>query len=102
MKVRFTPTALEEHFETIKYIRQKNPKAAWEYLEHVEKILKRLELFPNSGRLLPEYPNTGYQEVIIPPNRYIYLIEGDTVWVSTVWHEKQQLGLESDKPTIPM
>ena len=96
MKVRFTPTALEEHLDVIKYIRQENPKAAWEYLEHVEKILERLKLFPNSGRSLPEYLNTGYQEVIIPPNRYIYMIDGDTVWILTVWHEKQLLELDSE------
>ncbi|MBF0445342.1 MAG: type II toxin-antitoxin system RelE/ParE family toxin [Magnetococcales bacterium] len=71
MQVRFTPTALEEHLVAIKFIRQKNPKAAWDYLEHVEKVLEQLKLFPNSGRSIPEYPNTGYQEVIIPPNRYI-------------------------------
>ena len=91
MRVRFTPSALEEHFAAIEYIQQDNPPAAWKYLQHVETVLKRLQQFPNSGRSLPEYPDLPYREVIISPYRYIYRVEGDMVWIVTVWHEARSL-----------
>ena len=91
MRIRFVPSALKEHLEAIEYIQQDNPPAAWKYLQHVETVLKRLESFPNSGRSLPEYPNLPYREVIIPSYRYIYRVEGSTIWIVTAWHGARQL-----------
>lgn len=51
-----------------------------------EKILRRLEKFPKSGRLIPEFPDLPYREVIAPPYRFFHRIEGETVWIVAVWH----------------
>jgi len=48
-----------------------------------------LEDFPESGRVVPEFPDLPYQEVIIPPYRFFYRIKGDVVWIVAVWHGAQ-------------
>jgi len=96
MRIRFTPLALEEHFDAIKYIQKNNPQAAWKYLQHVETVLQRLQQLPNSGRSLPEHPDLPYREVIIPSYRYIYRVVESTVWIMTVWHEARPLKKLSD------
>ncbi|MBF0401109.1 MAG: type II toxin-antitoxin system RelE/ParE family toxin [Magnetococcales bacterium] len=86
MKVRFAKSARAEFLAAIDYIRQENPSAAREYFLHSEKVLRRLELFPDSGRSLPEFPELPYQEVIIHPYRFVYRVIDATVWIVTVWH----------------
>jgi plasmid stabilization system protein ParE len=51
--------------------------------------LRRLERFPASGRVLPEFPDLPYREVIVSPYRFFYRIAGKTVWVVAVWHGAQ-------------
>ncbi len=52
-------------------------------------MLRRLERFPHSGRVLPEFPDLSYREVIAAPYRFFYRVEGRTVWVVAVWHGAQ-------------
>ncbi|HAT51534.1 MAG: type II toxin-antitoxin system RelE/ParE family toxin [Nitrospirae bacterium] len=89
MKVRFTPSGLAEHLKALEFLQEENPTAAWRYIEHLDNLLKQLEQFPKSGRPLPEYPDLSYREVIVRPNRYIYHVSGETVWIATVWGERR-------------
>jgi toxin ParE1/3/4 len=82
VKVRFTPSALA-------YIRQYKPSAAISFRDRTEKILRRLEDFPESGRIIPEFPELPYREVIISPYRFFYKIKADVVWIFAVWHGAQ-------------
>ena len=91
MKVLFTPSGLAEHLKALEFLQEDNPTAAWRYLEHLDKLLKQLEQFPESGRSLPEYPGLPYREVIVHPNRYIYHVSGETVWIATVRGERQKM-----------
>jgi hypothetical protein len=51
--------------------------------------LRRLEDFPESGRIIPEFPELPHWKVIIPPFRFFYKIKGDVVWIVAVWHGAQ-------------
>jgi plasmid stabilization system protein ParE len=51
--------------------------------------LRRLEEFPESGRVVPEYPDLPYREVVIPPYRFFYRLKGEIAWVVAVWHGAQ-------------
>jgi plasmid stabilization system protein ParE len=55
-------------------------------------LLRRLERYPKSGRLLPEFPELPFREVIVPPYRFFYRLESKTVWVVAVWHGAQLPG----------
>jgi toxin ParE1/3/4 len=79
------------------YIRQDNPPAAVRFRRKAESVLRRLEKFPASGRVIPEYPELPYREVIVAPYRFFYRVEGATVWMVAVWHDAQLPGVPSGK-----
>ena len=89
MKIRFTPSARAQYLAALAYIRQDNPGAALRFRQHADVLLKRLETFPDSGRLIPEYPELPHREVVIPPYRFFYRVKDDVVWIMAVWHGAQ-------------
>ena len=89
MKIQFTPTAKKQFLSALSYIRRDKPSAAVNFRNHAEKILRRLEDFPESGRIIPEFPDLTYREAIIPPYRFFYKIKADIIWVVAVWHSAQ-------------
>lgn len=90
MRVRFTPSARLQFLEAIAYIRRDNPGAARRFRDRVEETLHRLEDFPESGRVIPEFPELPHREVIIRPYRFFYRVEKLTVWIVAVWHSAQE------------
>ena len=75
MKVKFTPSAKTQFLSALSYIRKDKPSAAINFRKRAEKILRRLEDFPESGRIIPEFPELPYREVIISPYRFFYKIK---------------------------
>jgi len=89
VKVKFTPSARVQFFSALSYIRKDKPSAAVSFRNRAEKILRRLEDLPESGRIIPEFPELPYREVIISPYRFFYKVKVDTVWIIAVWHGAQ-------------
>ena len=94
MRIRFTPSARRQFLEGLAYIRRDNPTAARQFRERAEQTLRRLEDYPDSGRIIPEFPDLPHREVIISPYRFFYRVEKKTVWIVAVWHGAQ----EADNP----
>ncbi len=89
MKVQFTPSARTQFLSALSYIRRDKPSAAVNFRNRTEKILRRLEDFPESGRIITEFLELSYREVIISPYRFFYKIKVDVVWIVAVWHGAQ-------------
>ncbi len=89
MKVRFTSSGRAQFLSALTYIRLDNPGAAFNFRERVETVLRRLEEFPDSGRIVPEFPELPYREVIIAPYRFFCRVKGEIVWIVAVWHGAQ-------------
>lgn len=89
MKVQFTPSARSQFLSALSYIRRDKPSAAVNFRNRTEEILRRLENFPESGRIIPEFPELPYREVIISFYRFFYKIKADVVWIVAVWHGAQ-------------
>jgi len=89
VKVRFTPSGRRQFLDAVAYIVRDDPVAARRFRQRAEAVLRRLERFPRSGRILPEFPELPYREVIVAPYRLFYRVEGKTVWVVAVWHGAQ-------------
>ena len=89
MRVRFTPSGRIQFLTALAYVHGDNPDAARKLRLRAEQVLRRLARFPKSGRLIPEFPELPYREVVVPPHRLFYRVEGKTVWVVAVWHEAQ-------------
>lgn len=89
MKILFTPTGRRQFLEAIAYIHRDSPSAAVSFRQKAEKTLSRLGKFPESGRLLPEFPGLPFREVIVRPYRFFYRTKDKTVWIVAVWHGAQ-------------
>ncbi len=86
MTVKFTPTARKQFLEALTYLHKENPTAALDLRRKAEKRLSRLVDFPESGRILPEFPDLPFREVVVAPYRFFYRIKETTAWVVAVWH----------------
>ncbi len=86
MTVRFTPTGRTQFLAAIAYIRRENPQAAASFRRRVEEVLRRLERYPESGRIVPEFPDLPYRELIVRPYRFFYRVGEPIVWVVAVRH----------------
>ena len=89
MKILFTPSARLQFLEAIAYIRRDNPVAASDFRQKAEKSVSRLKKLPASGRLLPEFPDLPFREIVVPPYRFFYRVKNKTVWIVAVWHGAQ-------------
>lgn len=89
MKVRVALSARAQFLSALTYIRQENPNAALSFRQRAETILRRLEEYPDSGRVVPEFPELPYREVVINPYRFFYRVKGEIVWIVAVWHGAQ-------------
>jgi len=89
VKVRFTPSAKAQFLSALAYIRRDKPSAAIRFRDRTEKVLRRLEDLPESGRIVAEFPELPYREVIISPYRFFYRTKGNVVWIVAVWHGAQ-------------
>ncbi len=89
MKLLFTPTGRRQFLEAIAYILRDKPSAALSFRKKTEKSLSRLKRYPQSGRIIPEFPDLPFREVIVKPYRFFYKIKDRTVWIVAVWHSAQ-------------
>jgi plasmid stabilization system protein ParE len=89
VKVLFTPTARTQFLQAIAFIRRDKRGAAQRFRRHAERVLRRLARFPASGRVVPEFPDLPFREVIVAPYRFCYRVAGGTVWIVAVWHGAQ-------------
>ncbi len=89
MRVRFTPAGRVQFLDAVTYIRRQSPAAAGRFRARAEEILRRLQRFPNSGRIVPEFPDLPYREVIVRPYRFFYRVKDPVVWIVAVWHGAQ-------------
>jgi len=79
LRVRFTPSARREFLEALEYVAQDSPAAADAILGRSVDGLVQLRDFPESGHILPEFPDLPYREVIVNPYRFFYHVVDDTV-----------------------
>jgi toxin ParE1/3/4 len=78
-----------QFLQAVSYILQDNPQAAMQFRKKAERTLRRLTRYPGSGRLIPEFPDLPFREVIVSPYRFFYRCEDRTIWVVACWHGAQ-------------
>jgi len=96
LKIKFTPTARKQFLDELAYIQKDSPSAAVSLRRKCEEALSRLQDFPESGRILPEFPDLPFREVIVRPYRFFYRIKEDSLWVVAIWHAAQLPNEPSD------
>ncbi len=89
MRIKFAPSARAAFLEGQQYIRKDDPGAARRLKARASKALQRLKDYPDSGRIITEFPELPFREVLEPPYRFFYRAKGKTIWIAAVWHEAQ-------------
>ncbi len=90
-EVIWTEPALLDLDKIAEYIALDKPDAAKKLVGDVFSKTKRLELFPKSGRKPPELNKTRYREVLIPPCRVFYRIDGKKVFIIYIMRNESKL-----------
>jgi len=96
-RVRFTPPARAQFLAAVAYIRADRPAAALAFRHRVNNALAVLVDYPDSGRVVPEFSELRFREVIVDSYRFFYRPKDDTVWVVGAWHHAQI----PDEPSPP-
>ncbi|MCF7801321.1 MAG: type II toxin-antitoxin system RelE/ParE family toxin [Candidatus Marinimicrobia bacterium] len=93
MQLKFTPSARTQFLEGITYIKQDNPGAARHFRQRVEDVLRRLIAFPGADKVIREFQDLPFREIVVPPYRFFYQIKKDFIWIVAVWHSAQRVDL---------
>ena len=88
-RIQFTPPARAQFLAAVEYIRADRPGAALGFRTRVGDALAILVEFPDSGRIIPEFPQMGFRETLVDSYRFFYKVKGDTVWVVGAWYDAQ-------------
>ncbi len=91
MKITWSPHSKAQLTGIAEYIALDKPAAAYRWLENVFKEVEKLELFPKSGRRVPEFNQEDIREIIFGNYRIIYKIKEDEIIITSVRHGKQLL-----------
>jgi len=94
MKIIWSPLALDRVSEIASYIAQENPSTAEKWVDTVFRKVKKIQTFPESGRIVPETQNKTVRELIYGNYRLIYRLEEKRISVLTVRHVKQILPVD--------
>jgi addiction module RelE/StbE family toxin len=89
--VRWTERAKEDLQRVYDFIARDSSRAAEVLADRIITASERLASFPESGRIVPEFPMLGYREAIVSGYRVLYRIESNTVWIAAVVHGRRLL-----------
>jgi plasmid stabilization system protein ParE len=91
VRVHWTHTAIEHLLAIYEHIAQDAPLYAQRMIDRLTKRSEQIAVFPQSGRMVPEYAAPDIREVIERPYRIIYRIKTDQIDILAVVHGVQLL-----------
>ena len=91
MRVHWTHTAVAHLLAIYEHIAQDSPLYAQRIIARLTRRSEQIAVFPQSGRMVPEYEAPDLREVIERPYRIIYRIKADQIDILAVVHGAQLL-----------
>ena len=91
MRVFWSTLALERVSEEAEHIARDSAEAAEKWIDDIFASVERLEMFPESGRMVPELNRRDVREVLHKRYRVIYKIKENRIEILTVRHMRQLL-----------
>lgn len=98
MKVEWTNCARDDLDDLVRYISRDSGFYARRFAERVVMAARRLQIFPERGRMIPEAENTNLREIIVQGYRVMYRLEPGRVLVLAVMHGSRDVGGMAGKP----
>lgn len=90
-KVIWSPTALKDIDSIAEFIARDSVDRASLFVLRLIEATDRLQTFPFSGRIIPEFDNQFRREIIYASYRIMYKIEKDEVWITGIIHGSRNL-----------
>jgi plasmid stabilization system protein ParE len=85
------PEALAD-LEAIRlYIERRSEESGDRFVARIFEVANRLSVFPESGRIVPEYGRTDLRELVIQNYRLVYWLNQDEAQIVTVVHGSRPL-----------
>lgn len=92
VKITFAESAVKDLEEIISwYIKQDVPDVGSRIVQEILSQVERLTIFPESGRIVPEFGMVNLREIVIPPFRIIYRAMNKGISVVRVWRSERNL-----------
>ena len=82
----WSPSALASLAEICEYISRDSEYYAKLFAQRIFSAAEMLALFPESGRVVPEYDRRDLRESLFQNFRIVYRIKGDQVQIAAVGH----------------
>jgi addiction module RelE/StbE family toxin len=92
--VKWTAPAREDINEIIDYISKTNSSYAVKILDKIEESVKKLDMFPERYRIVPELEKYGYliyREIVVEYWKIIYKVENKFVYIMLVIDGRRNL-----------
>jgi len=89
-KVVWSPEAVDDVDSIATYIARDSEFYAAAVVDKILDATRKLALFPEAGRVVPELGDDSIREQFIYSYRLIYRIKGNRVTIAAVIHGKQQ------------
>lgn len=90
-RVVWTDRALTDLEAAALYIERDSPTIAHVFIERVFGAVERLEAFPESGRIVPEFGQASVRELVLYSYRIVYRYRHDEVEIIAVHHGARQI-----------
>ena len=90
-EIIWSNTALNDLKVIGSFIAQDSEYYARIVVQKIYNSVQRLAPFPESGKMIPEFLNHNYREIIVKPYRVFYLFENEKVNILTIVHSKENV-----------
>lgn len=91
-RVVWTIPARNDLRAVAEYIARDSRNYASQFVMRVQEQTKRLSLFPDQGRIIPEFGDATYRELIIGHYRLFYTIRDHDVFILAIVHGAKDFG----------
>ena len=87
-ELKWSPAARLDLKEIFAYIAEDDPLAAKKFIKSLFGAVERLPVFPESGRVVPEFEDSAIREIIHRPCRIVDRVNPgqNLVEIARVWH----------------
>jgi addiction module RelE/StbE family toxin len=92
VRIIWSPYAVADLEAICDYIIKDSEHYARLFAQGVINAIERLEIFPGSGRIVPEYNQKSIREIIFQDYRVIYQIQPDAVEILAIMHGTRLIG----------
>ena len=86
VRLIWSPDAVDDLEAICDYIAKDSEHYARVFAQGTINAIERLKIFPESGRIVPEYNQKGIREIIFQNYRIVYRIKPSAIEIVTIMH----------------